>query len=270
MLPPGPQPGATPEAVVLGFLAAQTSARDGHGIARSFLAPSERETWKAGAGVTVYEPRTLGVGTPRTDGDAAVVELAVDVVGEVAADGAARVQPPQRTVQTYRLRRGAGEQWQLTQVPQGLTLSPAGRDRAYEPVSVHFLAPRDTRGVSRHLVADLLQLPVASDRAAALVDRLLAGPSSALQSSVQTAMPEGTRLLQPVRTSPDGEVVVDLSDEVGELSPERRQELSAQLVWTLRQVPDFTRLRLLSGGQPFPVPGADVVQPSSAWSGYAP
>jgi len=270
VLPPGPQPGASPEGVVLGFLAAQTSARDGHGIARSFLAPDRREAWRADAGVTVYEPQSLAVGDPRPDGDGVRVDLSVDVVGEVAPDGAARVQPAQRTVQSYRLRQGDGEQWQLVQVPQGLTLSPAGRDRTFEPVSVHFLAPRDAPDASRHLVADLLRLPAAQDRAATLVDRLLAGPSSALQGSVQTAVPDGTRLLSPVRTTPDGEVVVDLSGEVAALSPERRQELSAQLVWTLRQVPDFTRLRLLALGEVFPVPGADVVQKSSAWSGYAP
>lgn len=270
VLPPGPSPGASPEAVVFGFLTAQVSARDGHGISRSFLAPEERDGWRADAGVTVYEPRTATARAPVPDGDGVLVELEIDVVGEIAADGAARVQPPQRMVQPYRLRQGADEQWQLVQVPQGLTLSPAGRDRAYDPVSVHFLVPRETPDASRRLVADLLQLPADSDRAAGLVDRLLAGPSSALAGSAQTAVPEGTRLLSPVRTSPDGEVVVDLSEDVTALSPERRQELSAQFVWTLRQVPDFTRLRLLAVGQPFPVPGADVVQGSGAWSAYAP
>lgn len=270
VLPPGPQPGATPEGVVLGFLTAQISARDGHGIARSFLAPDERQGWRADAGVTVYEPRTATVGAPVPDGDGVVVDLQLDVVGHVAADGAASVQEPQRTVQRYRLRQGAGEQWQLVQVPQGLTLSPAGRDRAYEPLSVHFLAPRDTSGVTRHLVADLLQLPADGDRAAMLVDRLLAGPSSALAGSADSAVPEGARLRAPVRTGPDGEVVVDLSEEVAALPQDRRQELSAQLVWTLRQVPDATRLRLLSGGEPFLVGGTEVVQLASAWAAFAP
>ena len=270
VLPPGPQPGATPEAVVLGFLAAQISARDAHGIARSFLAPAERDGWRDDAGVTVYEPRTATVGTPVDDGDGVLVDLSLDVVGEVAADGSARVQPPERTVQRYRLRRDDRDQWQLVQVPHGLTLSPAGRDRAFDPVSVHFLAPRDAPDASRHLVADLLQLPADGDRAPELVERLLAGPSLGLGASAQTAVPEGTRLLEPVRTSPDGEVLVDLSEQVLALPPERRQELSAQLVWTLRQVPDFTRLRLLAQGTPFAVPGADVVQPETAWSGYAP
>ena len=269
VLPPGPQPGATPEGVVLGFLTAQISARDGHGIARGFLAPDERDGWRADAGVTVYEPRTATVGAPVPDGDAVVVDLELDVVGRVAADGSASVQEPQRTVQRYRLRRGAGEQWQLVQVPQGLTLSPAGRDRAYEPLSVHFLAPRDAPDVSRHLVADLLQLPADGDPAALLVDRLLAGPSSALAGSAETAVPEGTRL-RSVRTGPDGEVVVDLSDDVVAMPPDRRQELSAQLVWTVRQVPDATRLRLLAAGEPFLVGGAEVVQLGSAWDAFAP
>ena len=56
VLPPGPQPGATPEEVVLGFLAAQSSGRDRHGIARSFLAPDARAGWRDDAGVVVHDP----------------------------------------------------------------------------------------------------------------------------------------------------------------------------------------------------------------------
>ena len=270
VLPPGPQPGSTPEAVVLAFLAAQTSARDAHGIARSFLAPDERAGWRDAAGVTVYDPRTARVVAAVEDGDGVLVDLQLDVVGAVAADGSARTQPAQPRVQQYRLRKGEREQWQLVQLPAGLTLSPAGRDRAYDPVQVHFLAPAVPPDAARHLVADLLQLPADADRAAVLVDRLLAGPSAGLAGSAETAVPKGAHVVRPVVTSADGEVVVDLSAEVAGLGAEARQELSAQLVWTLREVPAFTRLRLLVEGAPLVVPGTAPVQLRSAWSGYAP
>jgi len=268
VLPPGPQPGASPEAVVVGFLAAQSSARDEHGIARQFLAPAQARSWDDDAGVTVYDPGTV---TPQAEqeGDGVVVSLRLDVVGGIQRDGAADVRAATPVVQRYKLRQEPDKQWRLVQVPSGLSLSPTARDRAYDALSVHFLAPQ-VAGANRHLVADLLQLPADAPRAQVLVERLLAGPSSGLDDSVQTAVPAGTRLLSPVTNSAQGDITVDLSSEVGTLPDAAKQELSAQLVWTLRQVPGFARLHLLVEGVPLAVPGVAVPQPQSSWPGFNP
>ncbi|MDP9497641.1 MAG: LpqB family beta-propeller domain-containing protein [Actinomycetota bacterium] len=268
VLPPGPQPGATPQEVVLGFLAAQSSARDDHRVAREFLAAPVRSEWDDDAGVTMYDPRTVSVAVAPQQGREVVVTLGFDVVGAVAPDGSARVSPPARATRRYRLGDDGG-QWRLLDVPAGLTLSPAERERAYAALQVHFLAPA-APGAVRHLVADLVHLPAEVDRAGALVSRLLAGPSAGLAGSAQTAVPPGTRLLSPVRTSAQGEVAVDLSGEVGALPDDARRDLSAQLVWTLRQVADFSRLRLLVDGVPLDVPGVAAPQPRLAWGAYDP
>ena len=268
VLPPGPQPGATPQEVVLGFLAAQSSPRDDHRVAREFLAAPARSEWDDDAGVTVYDPRTVSVAVAPQQGSEVVVTLGFDVVGAVAPDGSARVTAPARATRRYRLGDGGG-QWRLVDVPPGLTLTPAERERAYAALQVHFLAPAAPAAV-RHLVADLVHLPAEVDRAHALVGRLLAGPSAGLAGSAQTAVPPGTRLLSPVRTSAQGEVAVDLSGEVAALHGEARRDLSAQLVWTLRQVADFSRLRLLVDGVPLDVPGVAAPQPRSAWGAYDP
>ena len=268
VLPPGPQPGAEPQEVVLGFLAAQGSARDDHGIARSFLTDPARAEWNVAAGVTVYDPRSVTVSPPVPDGDGVTVTLGLDVVGAVAPDGSARTSSAARAVRRYALRQDAG-QWRLSRVPPGLALSPGERDRSYDPLQVHFLAPA-VPGGPRHLVADLVHLPAGADRAAVLVDRLLAGPSAGLGDSAATAVPPGTRVRRPVRTSAEGEVTVDLSSELLGLPDDGRRDLSAQLVWTLRQVPDFSRLRLLVDGEPLEVSGTRSPQPRSAWGAYAP
>lgn len=272
VLPPGPQPGAAPEAVVLGFLAAQGSSRDDHGIARGFLAPEARAAWQDDAGVTVYDPRTATTGGAQAAGaGGVVVVLSLDVLGEVGADGAARVQPAQPRQLRYRLRQDPAGQWRLVAVPDGLTLSPAGRDRSYDALSVHFLAPLGPPPATRHLVADLVQLPADGDRAQEVVDRLLAGPSTGLAGSVETAVPPGTRLRSPVTISAVGEVTVDLTGAPSGLPEQARADLSAQLVWTLREaLPDFTRLRLLVGGEVLAVPGVGQPQPRAAWAGYSP
>lgn len=265
VLPPGPQPGATPEDIVFGFLSAQSSPTEDHAVARSFLSADRVGTWDDDAGVTVYNPRTATASATHS-GEEAQVRLDLEVLGRVGEDGAANVQAPAPSFQGYRLRQVAG-QWRLVEVPPGLTLSPAARDRALDPVTVHYLAPSPPGG-TRHLVADLVQVPAGGD-VRALVERLLAGPSSALAGSVTTAFPEGTRLLSAHHAA-DGEVVVDLSREVAGLSDERLRELSAQLVWTLRNLRGFSRLRLLVAGRPLSVLGAGEVQPRTAWSGFDP
>lgn len=271
VLPPGPQPGATAEEVVLAFLAAQSSAPDAHGIARSFLAPAARSGWRDDAGITVYDPRTADTGRPQPEVDGTVtVTLTLDVLGVVGVDGAARVQPAQPRTQRYRLRQEAG-QWRLVAVPEGLTLSPAGRDRSYDPVRVYFLAPAAPGVPRRHLVADLVQLQSGQDRAQQVVARLLAGPSSGLGASGVSAFPPGTRLREPVSVSATGELTVDLAGQPDALVAAARADLSAQLVWTLRDsLPDFARLRLLVDGAPLQVPGIGTPQPRSAWGSYAP
>ncbi len=116
-----------------------------------------------------------------------------------------------------------------------------------------------------------MQLPVDGDPAQQAVEHLLTGPSSGLAGSVETAVPAGAALRRPVTTSATGEVVVDLTGPPEAYPGPSRADLSAQLVWTLREaLPDFTRLSLLVDGRVLQVPGVGQPQPRGAWSGYAP
>jgi hypothetical protein len=68
----------------------------------------------------------------------------------------------------------------------------------------------------------------------------------------------------------DGVAEVALSAEVLGADDATRQALSAQIVWTLRQLPGITGVRITVGGQPFVVAGAGPVQPIDSWSIYDP
>ncbi len=269
ILPPGPQPGAAPESVVQGFLNAQISASDQHGIARSFLAPEARASWDDAAAVRVYAPGSRRE-SPEEDGDEATVRVSYSAVGQVGADGAARVQSPEAVTDTYRLRRDAAGSWQLVEVPAGLTLSTDDRDRAFTPFGVHFLAPLPPPGEDRHLVVDRRLLPTGSGPAE-LVGAVLAGPGSGLGDSALTAVPAGTALASPVAVDASGaEVTVDLTGQVLALPDASRRALAAQLVWTLRQLPDLVRLRLLAEGEPFSVGGSGDALRLDAFEDYDP
>lgn len=269
VLPPGPRPEAGPVEVVRDFFGAQSSPTDGHAIAREFLTPDLRRRWRDGPQVTVYEG-VLRVAAQRPGSDVYVVTGRR--VGRIRADGTYRGDPGPLTVRVHAVRQPGGA-WRLDQVPDGLLLSTADRDRSFLARDVYYLAPPVDGDDARHLVPDRIFFPVTADPADALVRRLLDGPSSALGDSVQTAFPPGTRLRRPVRTDADGLVTVDLTGDVATAPRAQREQLSAQLVWTLRGVgPQFSRLRLRGGGRPVPVSvgGTDETQSRSDWGSYDP
>ena len=106
--------------------------------------------------------------------------------------------------------------------------------------------------------------------ATSLLRSLLGGPTPWLAPAVITAFPANTQLTVDSAPIADGVVQVDLSTAVLSASPDDRKALSAQLVWTLRQLPEVTGVRITVQSVPLQVPGAGVVQSRTAWSSYDP
>jgi hypothetical protein len=271
VLPPGPDEDNTPEQVVRGFFGAQSNPDDRHASARAFLTPARAKTWKDAGPVSVFDtaPAIAAVGD-RTD----LFSVSGRRVGLINSDGS-YTRANERITVTVRVVRTGDGPWQLAEVPDGLLLSTADRDRSFRWRSVYFLAPvPDAGGGSAHLVPDPVFVPITSDPAQALVQRLLAGPSTPLGDSVETAVPDDTTLLRPVTTDAAGVVTVDLSRQVAEAPQEQKEQLSAQLVWTLRGVQSsFSKLRLRSGGEDLDVGGSggsDGLQDRLSWASYDP
>ncbi len=86
VLPPGPLKGAAAEAVVRGFLGAESSPEDGHAIARRFLAKGT--VWSANE-VRVYDPASLRL----TSSALGSVEASFTELGRVDRDGRYVVTP---------------------------------------------------------------------------------------------------------------------------------------------------------------------------------
>ncbi len=265
-LPPGPQPGARPSEIVAGFLEAQISGANRHGVSRKYL--TERATWDDETGVTVYR---AGLLPSLVDGDPSGAgplsyEVRFDKIGAIGADGAADVSAPAPRTETFQLVRDKEGEWRIDELAAGLLLSTDTRDAAFSAATVYFL-PARTPGPAAHLVADRQLVPVGSEPDL-LVRRVLAGPSRGLGDSGRTAAPPGTDLVSPVKLDASGAgVVVDLTAQADELLPSAREALAAQLVWTLRRFPDLLRLTLLVDGKPFLVGRND--QPLLVRSAFA-
>lgn len=269
VIPPGPQPDATPTEMVLGFLGAQADSNGRHAIARQFLDAQERKTWRDDTDVEVYDPDRLVVREiPGGTAAGTSVQVGFVVTAQVRADGSYVGQPPTPLVESYHLRREGG-QWLLDEVADGLRLTAADQQRSFAAVPVYYLAPE--ADVAPHLVPDQVFLPVDGNLAGTLVARLLRGPSVALGDSVRTAVPLGARLRRAVGQSAAGLVTVDLTGLRSRPSGAAVEALSAQLVWTLRSLGSgFRSLRLLLDGSPLRPSGVTGDQDADSWSAYDP
>lgn len=268
LLPPEPVPGLSPEEVLRGFLAASAASDDDHALARQYLTPEASAAWDDDAEVVVHDPSQLRVecrAGGETVADCAAVERLLMTSRRVAvidSDGAWSVDRGSLS-DVYGVERVEGE-WRLSQVPPGVRLTPADVARTYRAVSVNFLDPPGDQ-----LVADRVFLPVVSRTLPQLlVEALLRGPTSRLEGAVRTAVPPGTEL-RGLRLE-GGVVQVDLTAPAAAADGDARQALSAQLVATLRQVPDVTGVRLLVDGQPLEVPGVEPTQPIDGWPQFEP
>ncbi|MBC7373552.1 MAG: GerMN domain-containing protein [Frankiales bacterium] len=264
VLPPGPQPGASAEDIVRGFLKAQSSPDDNHGVARQFLAPGTR--WNDDAFTIVYTP---GSQTVRTDASAPDrVELRLEPRARIEADGAYRLLPSQTTPAPAEgfVVAPVNGQLRLTRVPAGLRLQTSNVVYSFTARNVYFLGRGLQGEATGRLVADRVFLPVTVDPARALVEALLRGASGPLADAVVGATPPGT-VLRGLEVTDSGQVTVDLSAQVLALSSRDRQRLSAQLVWTLQ---DFSGVRLLVEGRPLPVEATSAVQTVQDWEEFNP
>lgn len=244
VLPPGPVDRSNALDLVRGFVYASGSSPDRHGAARRFLAP-EATGWDDGVGVTVLDEQfdTVYPSTVDPEGDTRTVRIRGTALGRLTPGGwfEAAQAPVQVDVGVVR-REG---QWRIARLPAGVLVRLSDLRANYRTVKSWFVDP--VRGVA---VPDLRYLPGSPARAQAAraMELLLAGPSTALQGAATSMLPPGAQLRSNVAVSPEGALIVDLT-QVGELDENGRRLLAAQVVLSLGEV-SVGRVRLLVDGAP--------------------
>lgn len=257
-----PQEGADPIGIVKGFMAAAAGDSSTFSTARLFLAPEVREEWRPQLEVRVVADRGLSWDHDnlRSPG---LVRFTGPKLATINAFGEYSVESG-RVVTDFRLRL-VNQEWRISEVPDGLTLTESELGRAYRSVSLYF--PDRTKSV---LVPNPVYLPVRPALATAMVKALLRGPTPWAKPSVRTAFPSGAALQVSAVPVVDGVAAVDLSDNVARSSSTDRALMSAQIIHTLRQVTEISAVRITAGGVPLSVPGADRTQPISSWNAFSP
>ena len=256
-----PQADMTPTQIVSGFLQASASFEDDHAVAREYLTPEAAVMWDPSLNVSVYD----GVPTIVPDGVTAV-DMTATRVGSIDDEGRYEVALPGSLIEeSFRMEFLDGN-WRIATPPQGLLLSRSDVDRAFRAFEVYFLDPTFTT-----LVPDPRYFPVDGPTpATALTRALLSGPTEWLAPAVRTGFPDGTALAVNAVPVVDGVARVDLDPQVRLADEDTRRAFSAQLTWTLGQVPGVRFLDLNAGGQVLDVAGAPNPQPMDSWPGFDP
>ena len=264
-----PRAGDEPDDVVRGFLAASADFQRDHETARLYLAPEASEAWDPDAGTTIY--RVTGAGgvsalaTPPPGSEAGMV-LSADVLARIDDQGQYRRstpgQPPLGS--TFGLRQVSG-QWRINSLPDGLALTPREVSETYGQLDLYFLDPE-----RRVVVPDPVFVPILPGVPTALVRRLLAGPSAALASAVTSSVPAGTGLAVTSVVVTDGVADVGLDSLALTADPEGREQLAAQLVWTLTQLPEIASVRISADQTTIGNPDADGLQSRETYRSYDP
>jgi hypothetical protein len=253
--PVPPEPGAAPEEVVGGFIDASASVARNHPVARQFLTGDAAGTWSDSDGVTVISASYSAVPTPQ-----GTVEVTAELVGTVDGRGVFTVGDGALFTRSFTLTDASGE-WRITDPEDGLLLLLPDFQRTYDQVDAYFLDPTGTR-----LVPDPRFLVSGQAQPNALVERLIAGPSSTTAAGVTNPLVDA-RLRTTVLS--DGQTAtVDLTG-LDDASEAALSGLSGQLVWSLEQL-GLRSVRVLRDGQPLGLPDLPEMQSVDDWAGLAP
>jgi hypothetical protein len=253
---PGPAAGSSPEQIVQGFLRAGAASDEEYEVARSFMTLSPETTWRPDSSIMVFTDESA---VSVTVVDNSTVRARAKVVASIDTNGRYRDLPANTISEvSFGLQRSAGE-WRIGSLPEGfgLWLSAADLDRLYDPFRIHYVS---TSG--RQLIPDIRWFSVGKGLATRLARAQLGEVPAYLQGAARSDVPVGTRLTVDAVPIDSGLATVDLTATKPGGDPVRRQNLWAQFVATLTQVPDVQRVALKVEGSDLDLPG--VQRPPSS------
>lgn len=216
-IPDRPQPGATPEQIVDGFLRAGSGPADGWARAREFLAPDT--PWNPNAGVTVDITGEREVTVVDDD----TVTVSLETVANVDDRGAYERSDGGTTLLPFELTQQDDGEWRISAAPDGVVL-----DRDVFPSVYHAYPLMYFDTTWTYLVPDVRWFPT-TNTATRIADTLVNElPSEWLADSILNAFPEGVSAAPAVPVSA-GVATVTLSDSAREVDQEALDRMLTQL-----------------------------------------
>lgn len=247
VVPDAPTPGAGPDQIVRGFIAASARPDSDGGsgssfaAARQYLTPDAQAAWQPGQlPVTIlddnYRTRIdqTAPGVVTVEGNS---PGGLDGSRAFHSSGVAYSQP-------IRLVQVDGE-WRISVPPLDLLLTASDFPTAYRQRVLYFLDRSGTLVVPdvRHIVTG----QTTANRASRLLAMLLDGPAPSLTGAVTSSFTNRSALRSNPSVDPDGVLQIDFTG-VDVSTIEARRELAAEVVWTLS--PTTPRIAISVDGVP--------------------
>ena len=261
--PPGPQPEASKEQVVAGFLSALQARPVSTRPAFGFLSSEAAAAWRPDRGTIVYgEQRISTVGTEVVVG----LERSFELDRRGGWVGRRSGRPPGAGPRQLPLRLVLEDgEWRIDNPPDAMVIPQLHFESRYRRYSLYFFDP--TGSV---LVPEPVYLPWGIQAPTLLVKGLLAGPPEGNRSVERSFIPPGTRLGVSVPVRDDGVAEVPLSHRVVDIAPEQLELALVQLAWTLRQVTEVDSFQVTVDGTQLELPGGSNVVDVSGWEEFSP
>ncbi|GAA3514135.1 MtrAB system accessory lipoprotein LpqB [Aeromicrobium panaciterrae] len=266
-----PKAGATPQEIVLGYVDAMLAFPVSTGTASAFLTPAAAKSWRPLDGVRVYARPKVSDAVPdrSTDvdgdddaGDRVVVQLTSDQVARLDQQGRySRLSGDAEL--TYVLQQVKGE-WRIATPQSGMMVSSKYFADHFRSFDI-FMFDRP----GRRLLPVPVYLAVGDQLATSLVASLARGPADDLGDLTRTYVPPQDTLRPSVPVSADGVADVEFDADLRTSAESVQDRLSAQIVWTLRQVPGIRGVRLSGGANVIGRSGLPV-QPIDSWGAFGP
>jgi hypothetical protein len=274
----------SPKEIVSGFLAANASFAGDHAVAREYLSSAASQGWHPGLAVTVFSQissqadRVPDTGSHSHQTKATtVVEVSGTVLGNLSKSGQYSISSrsegangSQSTTEEKFTLVQLNNQWRISELPSRVLLSQSDFEHVYQPRNIYFFAP----GLQA-LVPDPVYMPqeaTPADLVRQLLRALMTAPSGWLTNAVQTAFPDGSRLLSV--SLDGGTAVVNLGGTAADATADALRQMSAQLLWTLAgsssDEPAIQSVELEVNGSPWNAGQDNPVQQTGSYSSYVP
>ncbi|MFE3290609.1 MtrAB system accessory lipoprotein LpqB [Rhodococcus sp. NPDC059234] len=246
---PAPSPGREPDLLLRDFFGASTDPAGGHTAARQFLTQRASNSWDDAASTTIVDK--VDVLPESRNGDHATYTIRANRVGELEPGGVYQAVEGNFEAKV-RLTRVDG-QWRIDELPAGVILDRPQFLKTYQRKSLYFLDPSGST-----VVPDLRWITAAQqDMPAQLIDMLIAGPKQSLAGAVSN--PAGRVSVKGPITKADGRSAgvgvgfgglrIDFQG-ASALDQATRDQLAAQVVWTLANAEISGPYVLLGDGKP--------------------
>ena len=203
---PGPLAGATPEAIIEGFVRAGVDSIENYAVARQYLSSSFARRWNPMGTTRVYRNTVQ----PRSDDSGAAegtYHVRFQQTATVNSQGITSTFPEAQTETQDFTMVMEDNQWRISSCPDGLWLDGAEFERVFSPCRLYFYDR-----AFRYAVPDIRWFPHTDRYFELLVRTLMAGPASYLKDVAFSALNESMSL-ETATMSDNQDVLVRLSGE---------------------------------------------------------